>query len=410
MTTTAYSRRPKLTVVLISVLSGIAWSCTGSPAPATEQTPAARPDVLELSDAAQTNAGIVVEVARTVMRTAQLSAPGLLALDESRTARIGSLQEGVVLEARAQIGDRVRAGQLLATLHGHALHDAWAGYHKAMAERRRADNQLAYSVDAHDRLKRLYADKAVSLQEVQRAEVERVAATQAVDIASAEVTRSIEELDHIGITVSDAPDQEGAQGRGAADEQIPIRTPIGGAVLERFVTPGTTVTPGTPLFVVSDLSVLWAVAEVDESQLSRVQIGRTVEVVVAAYPDERFAGTITFIADIVNPRTRRITVRSTVPNRDGRLKPEMFATVSLGEGDPRTVVVVPPASVQTLDGAPVVFVEDARGRFSPRTVQLGLETGGMVEITSGLSADARVVVGGSFALKAELLKAAGGEN
>ena len=68
---------------------------------------------------------------------------------------------------------------------------------------------------------------------------------------------------------------------------------------------------------------------------SRVRTGRPVEVQVAAYPNERFAGTITFIADVVNPKTRRITVRSTVPNPDGRLKPEMFATVALGEGEPR---------------------------------------------------------------------------
>lgn len=410
MTTTALPHSTWAFLAVI-VFSALAWSCSGPSAPAAEPTAAAaRPDVLELSEAAQTNAGIVIELARTVTRAAQLSAPGLLALDESRTARIGSLQEGLVLEARAQVGDRVRARQLLATMHGHAVHDAWAGYHKSMAERRRADNQLAYAVDAHERVKRLYADKAVSLQELQRAEVERVAATQAVEVAKAEVTRAIEELEHIGITVSDVPNQEGAQGNDEAAEQIPVRTPIGGVVLERLVTPGTTVTPGTPLFVVSELSTLWAVAEIDESQLSRVQVGRPVEVVVAAYPQERFTGTITFIADMVNPKTRRVMVRSTVPNSDGRLKPEMFATVALGEGDPRAVIVVPPAAVQTLDGASVVFVEHAKGRFAPRKVQLGPEANGMVEVAAGLTAEERVVVGGSFALKAELLKGTAGEN
>ncbi len=408
MTTTAL---PRSTWAVAIVLGAFAWSCSGSSTPAAEQaTAGTRPDVLELSDAAQANAGIVVEAARTVTRAAQLSAPGLLALDEGRTARIGSLQEGLVLDARAQVGDRVRAQQLLATMHGHAVHDAWAGYHKSMAERRRADNQLAYAVDAHERIKRLYADKAVSLQELQRAEVERVAATQDVEVTKAEVTRAIEELEHIGITVSGTPNEEDAQGADEAAEQIPVRSPIGGVVLERLVTPGTTVTPGTPLFVVSELSTLLAVAEIDESQLSRVQVGRPVEVVVAAYPQERFTGTITFIADMVNPKTRRVTVRSTVPNSDGRLKPEMFATIALGEGDPRAVVVVPPAAVQTLDGVPVVFVEQAKGRFVPRAVTLGPEANGMVEVTSGLTADERVVVGGGFALKAELLKATAGEN
>ncbi len=402
--------RPMWAVVALGILPFLS-GCSPSSEPAPAQRVATpRVDDVQLSDAARANAGIIVQDARTVSRAAQLTAPGLLALDETRTARIGSLQEGLVLDARAQVGDRVRAQQMLATMHGHAVHDGWAGYHKAMAERRRADNQLSYAAAAHERARRLYADKAVSLQELQRADVDRVAAAQAVDVAKAEVTRSIEELEHIGITVSDAPGEEGAQATDGTAEQIPVRSPIGGVVLERFVTPGTTVTPGTPLFVVSELSTLWAVAEIDESQLSRVRVGRPVDVVVAAYPGERFTGTITFIADMVSPKTRRVTVRSTVPNRDGRLKPEMFATISLGEGDPRVVVVVPPAAVQTMDGTSVVFVEQSAGRFVPRPVQLGAEAQGLVEVTSGLSADDHVVVAGSFALKAELLKARSGEN
>ncbi|HEY6507364.1 MAG TPA: efflux RND transporter periplasmic adaptor subunit, partial [Vicinamibacterales bacterium] len=326
-----------------------------------------------------------------------------------RTTRIGSLQEGLILETRVRVGDQVDRGQLLATMHGHAMHDAWAGYRKALAERRRADNQLAYAIEAHERVKRLFGDKAVSLQEVQRAEVDRVGATQAVDMAKAEVTRSIEELEHVGVEVpaSPTPAEEAAQDEFA--EQIPVRSPIGGIVLERLVTPGTTVTPGAPLFVVSDLSTLWAVAEVDEALLSRVQTGRPVEVAVAAYPNERFAGTISFVADTLNPRTRRVTVRSTVPNPDGRLKPEMFATVTLGEGEARSVVVVPPAAVQTVDGKTVVFVEQAAGRFAPRAVELGPDAGGQVEVTSGLAAGDRVVVTGSFILKSELLKATSGD-
>jgi membrane fusion protein, heavy metal efflux system len=172
------------------------------------------------------------------------------------------------------------------------------------------------------------------------------------------------------------------------------------------VTPGTTVTPGTPLFVVSELSTLWAIAEIDESLLSQVRPGRSVDVVVAAYPNERFGGTITFIADVVNPKTRRITVRSTVPNADGRLKPEMFATVALGESEPRSMVVVPRAAIQTIDGRTSVFIAEAGGRFRPRAVELGAEADGLVEVTSGLTADERIVVAGSFVLKSELLKPA----
>jgi cobalt-zinc-cadmium efflux system membrane fusion protein len=389
------------------LLGALTAAC--GPRPASESQPSAqtRPDVIELTPDAIANAGITVQAAAAVTRAQALAAPGLIVLDEARTARIGSLQEGLIVEATAQVGDRVGARQTLARMHSHDVHDAWAGYRKALAERRRAETQLAYATEAHERAKRLFTDKAVSLQEVQRAEVERVTAAQAVDTAQAEVIRAIEELEHVGIDVPATGPPAGAQ-NDQTSEQIPVRTPIAGVVLERLVTPGTTVTPGTPLFVVSELTTLWAVAEVDEALLSRIRTGRPVEIAVAAYPDQRFAGTITFIADTVNPKTRRVTVRSTVPNLDGRLKPEMFATVTLGEGDARPVVVVPPGAVQTMDGRAVVFVETSPGRFTMRPVELGAESGGQVEIVTGVAAGDRIVANGSFVLKSELLKAANG--
>jgi cobalt-zinc-cadmium efflux system membrane fusion protein len=389
----------------------------GTPAPAPAAAVAAAPatDTVVLTDEAIKNAGIVVAAVGTTTRSDRIAAPGLLAVDDTRTARIGSLQEGLILATPAQVGDRVRPRQLLATMHTHALHDAWAGYRKALADERRVAHLLTFAVDAHERAERLYAAKAVSQQEVQRAEVERVSATEMVEVARAEVARSIEELEHVGVTVPEGAGSPASAGAAAAaedeaGEEVPVRSPIGGVVLERLVTPGTTVTPGTPLFVVSDLSTLWAIAEVDESHLARVKTGRPVEVVVAAYPGERFPGQITFIADTVNPRTRRITVRSTVANADGRLKPEMFATMSLGEGEPRTVVVVPTAALQSVGGRMTVFVAGAGGRFSARHVQTGADADGLVEITSGLTEGERIAVAGSFVLKSEIGTAPEGGN
>ena len=363
---------------------------------------ATRPGIVQLDATAQQRAGIVIEPIRTVTATARVTAPGLIALDETRTARVGSLQEGLVLDIRADVGTRVRPQQLLATMHGHAVHDAWAGYRKAVADRRRLQKELAYAIEAPGRARRLYATKSISLQEQQRAEVEEVAAKEQLAMAEAEVARSIEELEHIGITID-----ESATGESQPEntEQIPVKTPLAGVVLERLVTPGTTVTPGTPMFVVSELSSLWAVAEVDESHLGRLQVGRPVDVRVAAYPDARFAGTISFIADMVNPKTRRITVRAIVPNPDGRLKPEMFASVTIGESEPRRIHVVPREAIQIVDGREVVFVESAAGQFSPRPVSVGIDGDDGVEIVDGVSEGEQVVIAGSFVLKSELLKA-----
>ncbi|MEQ1909325.1 MAG: efflux RND transporter periplasmic adaptor subunit [Vicinamibacterales bacterium] len=394
--------------LILAVASVAASACSNQPpaaATASKEMPAQR-EVVVLSDAAFKNSGIVIEAVGSRTRTDHIMAPGLIALDEARTARIGSLQEGLILETPRDVGDRVRAGQLLATMHGHAMHDAWAGYRKALADRRRLEKELAYAVDAYERARRLFADKAISLQEMQRAEVERVSATETLDMANAEVNRSVEELEHVGVSVATAVEDNPNDPADESTEQIPVRSPIGGVVLERLVTQGTTVLPGTPLFVVSELSRLWAVAEIDESQLSQVRTGLPVEVLVGAYPDERFAGTVTFISDVVNPKTRRITVRSTVPNPAGRLKPAMFATVALGEGAPRTIVVVPKGAVQVLDQRSTVFVAEAGGTFRPRAVELGAEADGLIEVKSGIAAGERIAATGSFVLKSELLKPA----
>jgi cobalt-zinc-cadmium efflux system membrane fusion protein len=321
----------------------------------------------------------------------------VLALDETRTARIGSLVDGTAVEVSAQVGDRVEAGQALALLHSPIVHETWAAYRKAIAERKRATTDLSYAAQAAERVRRLYADKAASLQEVQKAAVDRVAAEQALDMANTEVRRAEEVLEHYGITSGEDP-------TGESGEQIPVRSPLAAAVLERQVTTGTAVTSGMPLFVVSDLSTLWALAEVDETALSRITVGLPVEIRVAAYPDDTFGGSIIFVGDTLDPKTRRVSVRCTVPNADGRLKPQMYATLALEEGARRTVLAVPTTAVQEVDGASVVFVTDGAGTFRRRDVVLGRTVGEAVEIVSGLQAGERIAVAGSFVLKSELLK------
>lgn len=361
-------------------------------------TPAASPEgLVTLDDNAQRHAGITVMPVEMASRAEYTEAPGVIALDERHTARIGSLVEGILLETAAEVGDRVKAGQVLATMHSTVVHEAWAGYRKAIAERRRLEKELAFAVTAHERAQRLYADKALSLQETQRAEADRVAAAEALDMGRTEVRRSEEELEHLGITNAEDP-------TGESGEQIPIKTPTSGVVLERFVTPGTAVTPGTPLYVVSDLSALWALIEIDESLLSHVRDGQSIELRVAAYPRDTFSGVVALVGDIVNPKTRRITVRCTLKNTDGRLKPQMYATAIIRESEPRHVVVVPSDAIQTIDGRPTVFVAETASQFRPRAIDTGQAFDGQVEIRSGLHAGERIAVTGSFVLKSELLK------
>ena len=376
----------------------LAWlAMRGGPPTETPAASAPPAGTVVLSPAATKEAGLRVEAAATAMVRDTIEAPGVLSLDERRTARIASQVEGKVLEVFVEIGDRVPAGRELAHMISPVVHEAWAAYRKAIVERRRAESALKLAAQQEERMNRLYAAKAVPLQELQRSTAERISAEESLNHVGIEVRRAEEEMEHLGVTNKEDPS-------GESGEQIPVKSPLAGVVLEKKITEGGAATPGSPLFVVSDLSSLWALAEIDETALPHVQTGQPVEVRVAAYPTERFAGTISWVADTVNPKTRRVTVRCAVPNASGRLKPDMYATVALGASTEHQVVVVPAEAIQEIAGKPALFVETATGRFVRRDVTVGAERDGRVQVLSGVSAGERVVVAGAFLLKSELLK------
>lgn len=396
--------RPDLThCTLVAVaLAGLSVaSCRDAAPPAPDAaTAAVASDALHLTDEAARDAGVEIAAVRTIERADAIEAVGTIGLDERRTARLGSLVEGVVRQVAVQPGDGVRAGQRLASLHSHVIHDAWAGYFKALASRRAEERAVAFAEIAEQRAKRLFDDKAFSREEAERAVVNHAHAEQALAAARADVTRAEDELRHYGMTPSADADPHAA-------ESIGVTAPFAGTVIERLASEGAAVVPGTPLLVVSDLSTLWVAAEVDERHLPRLARGHDAGVTVAAYPGETFAGRIDAIGDTIQSTTRRVVVRVTVANADRRLKPQMFATVRLGAAAPRQVLVVPTEAVQQMDGESLVFVRSADGRYQRRAVAIGAETDGLVEITRGLADGEAVVRRGAFLLKSALATQAG---
>jgi cobalt-zinc-cadmium efflux system membrane fusion protein len=386
------SRRRGAALALL--LSGAA--CRGAsvtPSPPAAEAGAPATDV-QVAAGADTAAGIATAAVRAVERRDSLRVTGVVGFDERRTTRIGALLEGVVDEVRVQPGDVVARGAVVARLHSHAVHDAWADYFKAIAGGRRADAELAYARAAEGRAAALVADRALSPQELDRARADVVAAAGLVAAAQAEITRAEQELHHYGITP-----QPGADPRQQDDS--PVVAPLGGTVIERLVSEGTAVTPGTPLLVISDLARVWVISEIDESLVGRVAPGQAVTITAAAYPGETFAGTLTAIGDVVDARTRRVTLRIEAPNAARRLKPEMLVGVAIQATAPRRVLAVPAAAVQTMDGESVVFVRTA-DRFSRRPVRVGGEADGLVEIVRGLSEGEQVVTAGAFLIKSAL--------
>jgi len=396
---TGYARTA--TVAALLALSGSVTGCRTPVAVSTESPPPAD-GLVTVSEQALRDGIVVAHAPDIEKRAPVLQAPAVLALDESRTARIGSLTEGLVVSVGSDIGARVRRGDVLARVHSHIVHDAWAAFRTADADRRRREAEASLAGQNEARAERLLTAKAIAPHEVSRARVERIAAEEALGIADAELQRAKEDLHLLGLADGETP--------GVRSEYVSIRSPLEGVLLERLVTPGTAVTPGAPMFVVSDLSRLWAIAEIDEIHLRSLTVGRPADMTVAAYAKERLPVSISYVGQSVNAETRRITVRCVVENRDGRLKPQMYASVRVPLGAAREVLVVPADAVQELDGERVVFVQEGSGRFARRRVVTGEEESGMLEVRSGLERSDKVAVKGAFLLKSKASHAAQPEN
>ncbi len=352
--------------------------------------------IVTMTEAGRVAAGITTAPVREVTRADALEAVGVVSLDERRTARLGAIVDGVVAEVPVQPGDRVEAGAVLALILSHEVHDVWAEYFMAAARRQHAEAEVNYARMATARAERLVADKALAAQELERVRADLSAADEELASARADVRRTEQDLRHYGLTPS--PDADPNE-----NEHIPIRAPFAGAVIERQASPGAAVTLGEPLVVVSDLTRVWITAEVAEADLHRLSAPEPVEFRVTAYPDEVFSATLTTIGDVINPATRRVMIRAEADNPDGRLKPEMFATLRVASEAPRRYLVVPEAAVQTLEGETVVFIETGSGEFRRRAVTTGAVFDGDLEIREGLAAGEVVATGGAFLLKSALI-------
>jgi cobalt-zinc-cadmium efflux system membrane fusion protein len=197
---------------------------------------------------------------------------------------------------------------------------------------------------------------------------------------------------------------ESALGKLAATRTVhslsSISATLDGVVIERKVTPGQVVQPADALFTVADLSHVWLVAEVPEQQAALVKKGEAAEAEVPALNGKRIEGRLIYVADIVNPDRRTVTVRMDVDNADRLLKPEMLASMLI-QGAPQRRLMVPAAAVVREDNKDHVFVQLDGTRFQLRPVVLGQESNGYVPVQSGLKAGEPVVTEGAFHLNNE---------
>ena len=156
----------------------------------------------------------------------------------------------------------------------------------------------------------------------------------------------------------------------------------------------------------ADLSTLWLLVDVFEKNLSAVRIGSPAEIKVAAYPEKSFRGRLTAMGDQVDESSRSLKARVEVSNPSMKLKPGMFANVTLISPAAGKIVCVPERAVRNLEGKTAVFVQIRHGVFVKREVHTGRPAAGQIEILDGLKEGETIAVDGSFILKSEALKGA----
>jgi cobalt-zinc-cadmium efflux system membrane fusion protein len=338
---------------------------------------------------------IVVESAGFEVIAATLAIPGQLTVSEDRTWNVGAIAGGRVEDISAHLGDFVHAGQILARIHSHDVHEARAGYQQAQTELGRARSAESYTRQRRDRAQRLFELRAGSRQDLETTEADLRNAQAAIEKAQSELEKERAHLSILRVPLDESSEEE---------DNVPILAPEAGVVWDRKATIGSVVNIGDEMFTLSDTGSLWMIGAANEGDLSAITTGLPVRIQVRAYPKREFAGRILKLGEHLDPATRTLQIRIAVPNPQGLLKPEMYATASVQQSARRSALVVPEEAIQEIDGVRIVFVQETENHFRARPVEPGQHTEGGIEIIEGLKRGEAVVVKGGFALKSQLLK------
>lgn len=336
---------------------------------------------LNLTSEEAARAGIKVEEAKPQPLGETLSVTATIRPDQDRLAQVAPRIAGRVTSAPAKLGDRVAAGQALASLDSVEVGEAHAAWAQAQAELRitEADFKRAEALDA---------DEIIPRKDFLRARADR-------DKAAAASRAAADRLRLLGGSPN-------ASGNGVSG--FAVTAPFAGTVIEKKAVLGTLASPSEPLFTVADLSRVWIQADLPEAAIAKVRVGASARVSVPAYPGETFGGRVGYVGAGLDKDTRTVPARIEVANADGRLKPEMFATAAIEvDGVKREAIALPEAAIVLMDGKPTVFVYE-QGAYAMRQVEPGERVGGRVELKSGLRPGDRVVIAGTYALKARQQK------
>ncbi|MDE0102572.1 MAG: efflux RND transporter periplasmic adaptor subunit [Bryobacterales bacterium] len=370
------------------------WLPVGRPGAATpdarlhdaEEHDTGGADLIHIPIEVQRARGLAVRPTTTRDFESLLQVTGTVSADNTRVSRIRPLARGIVEQVFVQLGDRVNAGDPLVTYDNIDLGLAIGDFLAANAELRSARTALEVNATILARSREMLEFEAVARTEHNLLEAEYRSTQALVEGALAKVAKFEEQLHRFGVTddaldgLTEASDPDYHR----TVSRATLRTPTNGIVTGSDVARGTVVDPSNTLFTVTDLSVVWVLADVAERDISAIRLGKRVSVGVASYRGEAFSGRIEYIGDILDPESRTARVRCVVQNPDGRLKLGMFASVDIPSGAKHRAVAVPHGAALRLQGSPVVLVQRSEDEFEARPIETGRREGDWVETSGGI--------------------------
>ena len=324
-----------------------------------------------------------------------ISTDAKIAINEDRTTPVFSPYTGQVLRLMVKPGDQVQVGTPLFTIKANDMVQAQNDYLKANSDLNTTRSALQLAEKAYNRAKALYEAKAGPQKDYQEKEDAFTAARNNQKTAEVALQAVRNRLLILGKSDNDVL---ALITQGQIGSEATVNSPIAGTIVQRKVGPGQYLGNGAsdPAFIVGDLSAVWLIANVRETDAPKVLIGQTIEFTTLAIPNKVFTSRITYVAPQVDPASRRIQVRAEIPNPDGALKPEMFASVSIvTSGDDEAASV--PRSALIYEGSDVrVWVARADKTIELRRIEVGLTNNERVQVTKGLTVGEKVVTKGSL--------------
>jgi cobalt-zinc-cadmium efflux system membrane fusion protein len=320
---------------------------------------------------------------------------GKITVDEDRSTPVFSPYAGRVTKLLARPGDQVTQGQALFVIEAAENVQAQNDYIAAMTGLNKAKSALDLAQLQEKRAKDLFEGKAVPLKDFQQAQATLIQAQNDQRSAETALEAARNKLRILGLTDDDVAT---FRQKGRINPETTIFSPIAGTVVQRKIGPGQYIGAGAsdPVFVIGDLSTVWLTAFVRETEASLVSVEQEITFHLLALPDRVLTGRINYVAAAIDPATRRLLVRATVDNKDGQLKPEMFATVTIyAAGDQPSVGVPKQALIYEGDQVRVWVAHDDKS-IELRQIKTGLTNGNLVEVKGNLKPGERIITKGSL--------------